>query len=297
MSLSPRVSSNPPKLKQNPTSIQSFSGLSSVLSGETRPVVKGKLYNTLKTPQNLRQEPQEPEASPSPAPAPQQSQNLPKRKYTKQEKPPLPHLRDHSSYESLLDALPRRIREDTKKLLQIMRRRVRARLTDAYLSAALEVSVGTIKNRMRVWEQIGLVVRMTKKPEKTPAGWIQHRVLALIKPKTPCSQKLSATEKSQGNLGKDSKVEKGKHPYSHSSFAEYCSRKITEVPYRAWAWVVSQLAETPRDGRYAMSKRFWEQFVQYNPERVESVFWNLSEMNPKEVRKPLGWVISELRVR
>ena len=194
-------------------------------------------------------------------------------------------------YSAILNLLPRREREDAVLLIRLFKKRRRAKLTNSYLASCMEVSVQTVKNRLKKFIEAGLLGRMLSKPKRQLDGsWVTQRLLILLKPKGDiCGQKL-ATTNPKGQLTPKFPNPDGRIFSIESQAMMF--QKRTDVPRRWFAWLLRQLGATslgfPLKTIYPL--------LELRADTLESCLWALELMNPKPKNKA-GWLISELSAR
>ena len=199
---------------------------------------------------------------------------------------------------SYLQDLPRRLRLDIEALVKIFltRRSLLLKLADNYLIKLWECSRATAQRRLEYLEQLGLLKRMTKPPNKQADGsWKQDRKLVLILPKKP-NLFLVSHFGSQANLQQDAVADNLTVPVKtlpNMKFVDYLALQ-SKVSKEAFAFWMRRWGAKPRSMGYLLDTIHSK--IERRPDVLESVLWD-AEAQKLSGSALVGFIVGEVKAR
>lgn len=185
------------------------------------------------------------------------------------------------------------LRIDAESIIKIflIRKSLVLKLTDSYLEKLWECSRATVQNRLKVFEQLGLLKRQTFPPQKKAAGWEQERRIFLILPKASLVSKKSSQSNSEIKSQENNSTQASKHP--KLSFADYLTTK-NKVPKKAWAFWLRKWGANPRSMGYLLSTIYKK--ISHAPDILERILYSAEDLKLKN-KALVGFVVSQIKIQ
>ena len=187
---------------------------------------------------------------------------------------------------------------DAQSLIRVFftRKSLRLKLSDTYLAKLWSMSLRNVQYRLKQFEDLGLIKRLTKPPQKRVEGWRQERSLFLILPKQKSKAYLVSKNSQQSNLQASPAVDSSTVPVKtlpNMKFVDYLALQ-NKVSKGAFAFWMRRWGAKPRSMGYLLDNIHSR--IERRPDVLESVLWDA--VGQKLSGQALvGFIVSEVKSR